>query len=209
LYLLQTMANLWYGWLMGLGVSDWLAIFVFGAGALVGTFGKSVIRAAGIAVMTIALGGLYFGHRLEAQGQAQTPKTPAIINSPCSFPGGSNSGSVNCGNTYNGVQAPQLQYQRIETHQAGGDYVTNIFFNLVSPFSPSQLAFEVHAPDIKANLQIIPALQGGVGIVMTGNTGMRPGYAFSSIQNPPPGQIVVRLITATNPGQNIKIYYSF
>jgi hypothetical protein len=43
---------------MGLGTTDWLAILIFGAGALVGTFGKRSVRITGFVVMAVAIVGL-------------------------------------------------------------------------------------------------------------------------------------------------------
>ena len=42
---------------MEFSTTDWVAIFVFGASALVGTFGKRLVRIIGLAVMPFALAG--------------------------------------------------------------------------------------------------------------------------------------------------------
>jgi hypothetical protein len=69
--------------------SDWVAIFVLGAGALMGTLGKKVIRGIGIMAMVVAAGGLYLDHRQAATEQAHAgvtaspaPPTPAIPAAP-------------------------------------------------------------------------------------------------------------------------------
>ena len=43
---------------MAFGTTDWVALFIFGASALVGTFGKRLARIIGLAVMPFAFAGL-------------------------------------------------------------------------------------------------------------------------------------------------------
>jgi hypothetical protein len=43
---------------MGFNATDWVAFFILGASALVGTFGKRLVRIIGFAVMAFALAGL-------------------------------------------------------------------------------------------------------------------------------------------------------
>jgi hypothetical protein len=43
---------------MGLSATDWAAFFIFGAGALVGTFGRALLRIIGLTVMALAFAGL-------------------------------------------------------------------------------------------------------------------------------------------------------
>jgi hypothetical protein len=43
---------------MGLNTTDWVAFFIFGAGALAGTFGRRLLRIVGLAVMALAFAGL-------------------------------------------------------------------------------------------------------------------------------------------------------
>src|SRR5262245_21481382 len=43
---------------MGFSTTDWVAIFVFGASAVVGTFGKRLMRIIGLAMMPFAFAGL-------------------------------------------------------------------------------------------------------------------------------------------------------
>ena len=43
---------------VGFSTTDWVALFIFGASALVGTFGKSLVRIIGLAVMPFAFAGL-------------------------------------------------------------------------------------------------------------------------------------------------------
>jgi hypothetical protein len=58
---------------MGFSTTDWVAIFVFGASALVGTFGKRLVRIIGLAVMPFAFAGLVLSlsHHASAPGQGQ------------------------------------------------------------------------------------------------------------------------------------------
>lgn len=46
-----------------MGISDWIAIAVLGAGAVMGTLGKRLIRAIGITLIMVALVGAAFSHR--------------------------------------------------------------------------------------------------------------------------------------------------
>ena len=52
-------------------MTDWVAIFVFGASALVGTFGKRLVRIIGLAIMPFAFAGLVLSlsHHASAPGQ--------------------------------------------------------------------------------------------------------------------------------------------
>jgi hypothetical protein len=43
---------------MGFSTTDWVALFILGVSALVGTFGKRLVRIIGLAVMPFALAGL-------------------------------------------------------------------------------------------------------------------------------------------------------
>jgi len=66
---------------MGFSTTDWVAIFVFRAGALVGTLGKRLVRIIGLAVMPFAFAGLIvsLGHHGSAPGQG-----PITNNAPSS-----------------------------------------------------------------------------------------------------------------------------
>jgi len=57
---------------MGFSMTDWVALFIFGASALVGTFGKRLVRIIGLAVMPFAFAGLILSlnHHGSAPGQA-------------------------------------------------------------------------------------------------------------------------------------------
>jgi len=43
---------------MGFSTTDWVVLFIFGASALVGPFGKRLVRIIGLAVMPFAFAGL-------------------------------------------------------------------------------------------------------------------------------------------------------
>jgi hypothetical protein len=67
---------------MGFSTTDWVAIFVFGASALVGTFGKRLVRIIGLGVMPFAFAGLVLSlsHHGSAPGQGPiTNNAPSII----------------------------------------------------------------------------------------------------------------------------------
>jgi hypothetical protein len=53
---------------MGFGTTDWVALFVFGVSALVGAFGKRLLRIIGLTVMPFAYAGLILSlnHHLTA-----------------------------------------------------------------------------------------------------------------------------------------------
>ena len=58
---------------MGFSTTDWVALFIFGASALVGTFGKRLVRIIGLAVMPFAFAGLILSlnHHGVAPGQGR------------------------------------------------------------------------------------------------------------------------------------------
>ena len=64
---------------MGFDTTDWVVFFIFGASALVGTFGKRLVRIIGLAVMPFAFAGLILSlnHHESAPGQG-----PIIHNAP-------------------------------------------------------------------------------------------------------------------------------
>ena len=68
---------------MGFSTTDWVAFFVLGASALVGTFGKRLVRIIGLAVMPFAFAGLILSlnHLRSAPGQGPiTNDAPSISN---------------------------------------------------------------------------------------------------------------------------------
>ena len=68
---------------MGFSTTDWAALFIFGASALVGTFGKRLVRIIGLAVMPFALAGLVLSlnHHESVQGQGPIANSAPSINS--------------------------------------------------------------------------------------------------------------------------------
>ena len=67
---------------MVLGTTDWVAFFMFGASALVGTFGKRLVRIIGLAVMPFAFAGLVLSlnHHGSTQGQGPITNNAPNIN---------------------------------------------------------------------------------------------------------------------------------
>ena len=66
---------------MAFSTTDWVALFIFGASALVGTFGKRLVRIIGLAVMPFAFAGLVLSlnHYGSAPGQGPiTNNAPGI-----------------------------------------------------------------------------------------------------------------------------------
>jgi len=66
---------------MGFSTTDWVAFFILGATALLGTFGKRLVRIIGLAVMPFAFAGLILSliHHGSAPGQG-----PITNNAPSS-----------------------------------------------------------------------------------------------------------------------------
>jgi hypothetical protein len=73
---------------MGLSTTDWVAFFILGASALVGTFGKRLVRVIGLAVMPFAVAGLILSLNHHGNAPRQGPIT-------------SNAPSINTENTNN------------------------------------------------------------------------------------------------------------
>ena len=67
---------------MELSTTDWVAIFVFGASALVGTLGNRLVRIIGLAVMPFAFAGLILSlsHHGSAPGQGPNTNDAPSIN---------------------------------------------------------------------------------------------------------------------------------
>ena len=86
---------------MGFSTTDWMAFFILGASALVGTFGKRLVRIIGLAVMPFALAGLVLSLNHPGSGPGQEPIT-------------NNAPSINTNNTNN------------TNNQSGGTNVLNI-----------------------------------------------------------------------------------
>src|SRR4029077_7567446 len=60
---------------MGFNTTDWVALFIFGVSALVGTFGKRLMRIIGLAVMPFAFVGLVLSLSHHASAPDQGPIT--------------------------------------------------------------------------------------------------------------------------------------
>ncbi len=80
---------------MGFSTNDWVAFFIFGAGALVGSFGKRLVRIIGLAMMAFAFAGLVLSliHHGNVQGQGP------ITNNAASIDTNNQSGGTNTLNT--------------------------------------------------------------------------------------------------------------
>jgi energy-coupling factor transporter transmembrane protein EcfT len=67
---------------MGFSTTDWVALFIFGVSALVGTFGKRLVRIIGLAVMPFAFAGLILSlsHHGTTQGQGPITNDAPNIN---------------------------------------------------------------------------------------------------------------------------------
>ena len=65
---------------MGFSTTDWAALFIFGASALVGTFGKRFVRIIGLAVMPFAFAGLILSLSHHGSAPGQSPINAPSIN---------------------------------------------------------------------------------------------------------------------------------
>ena len=65
---------------MGFSTTDWVAFFVLGASALVGTFGKRLARIIGLAVMPFAFAGLILSLNHHGSAPGQRPINAPSIN---------------------------------------------------------------------------------------------------------------------------------
>ena len=69
---------------MGFSTTDWVALFILGVSALVGTFGKRLLRIIGLAVMPFAFAGLVLSLSHHGSDPSQGPITnnaPSITTS--------------------------------------------------------------------------------------------------------------------------------
>jgi hypothetical protein len=96
---------------MGFSTTDWVALFILGVSALVGTFGKRVVRIVGLAVMPFAFAGLVLS--LSHHGIA--PSQGLITN---------NAPSINTSNTNN----------TNNNNQSGGANILDIIGSQRLPF---------------------------------------------------------------------------
>jgi hypothetical protein len=80
---------------MGFSTTDWLTLFIFGVSAVVGTFGKRLVRIIGLAVMPFAFAGLILSlsHHGSVPGQR-----PITNNAPSS-----NTDNANANNRSDGA----------------------------------------------------------------------------------------------------------
>ena len=65
---------------MGFSTTDWVAFFILGASALVGTFGKRLARIIGLAVMPFAFAGLILSLNHHGSAPGQRPINAPSIN---------------------------------------------------------------------------------------------------------------------------------
>ena len=110
-----------FGGNMGFSTTDWVALFIFGASALVGTFGKRLVRIIGLAVMPFAFAELILSlnHHGSAPGQG-----PITNNAP----------SINANNTNN------TNNTNSTNNQSGGTNTLNII-------GPQRLLFDATIGD--------------------------------------------------------------
>jgi hypothetical protein len=106
---------------VGFSTTDWVALFIFGVSALVGIFGKRLVRIIGLAVMPFAFAGLI----LSLSHHENTPGRGPITN---------NVPSINTDNSENANNTNQT------TNQSGGTNILNII-------GPERLVFDATIGD--------------------------------------------------------------
>jgi hypothetical protein len=94
---------------MGFSTTDWVALFILGVSALVGAFGKRLVRIVGLAVMPFAFAGLVLNLSHHGSAPSQGPIT-------------NNAPSINTSNTNN------------TSNQSGGADILNIIGPQRLPF---------------------------------------------------------------------------
>jgi hypothetical protein len=103
---------------MGFSTIDWVALFTFAVSALVGTFGKRLLRIIGLAVMPFAFAGLVLSLSHHGSAPSQGPIT-------------NNAPSINTSNTNNTNNT---------NNQSGGANILNII-------GPQRLPFDATIGD--------------------------------------------------------------
>ena len=104
---------------MGPSTTDWVALFIFGAGALAGTFGKRLVRIAGLAVMAFAFAGvvLSLNHH---------DREPVINNAPGINSSGSTDASIAANNQTASIDALSANGpQKLDFDAAIGDQLAS------------------------------------------------------------------------------------
>jgi hypothetical protein len=89
---------------VGFSTIDWVVLFIFAASALVGTFGKSLVRIIGLSVMPFAFAGLVLSlnHHGTAPGQG-----PITNNAPSSNSDNANTNNQSGGTNVLNIVGPQ------------------------------------------------------------------------------------------------------
>jgi hypothetical protein len=109
---------------MGFSTTDWVALFILGVSALVGTFGKRLVRIIGLAVMPFAFAGLVLSLSHHGSAPSQRPIT-------------NNAPSINTSNTNNTNNADNTDNTN---NQSGGANILNII-------GPQRLPFDATIGD--------------------------------------------------------------
>jgi hypothetical protein len=89
---------------MGFSTTDWVALFIFGASALVGTFGQRLVRIIGLAVMPFAFAGLVLSLNHHGSGPGQGSITN---NAPSSDTDNANTNNHSGGTNILNIVGPQ------------------------------------------------------------------------------------------------------
>src|SRR5262249_35637025 len=94
---------------MGFNTTDWVALFIFGVSALVGTFGKRLMRILGLAVMPFAYAGLVLSlsHHDSAPSQGPITNNAPSINTNNNTKGTNNTNNQSVGTDILKITGPQ------------------------------------------------------------------------------------------------------
>jgi hypothetical protein len=94
---------------MGFSTTDWVALFIFGVSALVGTFGKRLMRILGLAVMPFAFAGLVLSlsHHGSAPSQGPITNNAPSINTNNNTKGTNNTNNQSVGIDILKITGPQ------------------------------------------------------------------------------------------------------
>jgi hypothetical protein len=79
---------------MGFSTTDWVALFIFGVSALMGTLGKRLVRIIGVAVMPFAYAGLILSLSLSLSHHGSAPGQKPITNNAPSINTNNQSGGT-------------------------------------------------------------------------------------------------------------------
>ncbi len=110
-------------------------------------------------------------------GRGKVSDKPNVSVTSHNQSGGITAGTVNI----NAAPEPKLNAQvLLENQQSGSEFLSRYALTIDSPYPPANLYIVVSAPTIK-RIDLVPQRS---GMVIGGHSGVRPGMAFTNLQNP-------------------------